>query len=243
MKKGLITGANSLVNMVLLEKLIQMEYEMVVQYHRDNEITQEIKDKYPHCVFLQADFADQTSIQQFIGAAADQGPYDVIVNGAVTYNGASDDQWQEEQKNWNLWMNTFSVNTTTPALIMAQADTLLNQDGVIINISSAMGQPQFSTDQFAMYCSSKSALDALTSSFAKRWATKYRVVGIAPAYIRSAWNKNMDTESTQTLLQDHLTQKFIEPEEIADLMEAIIANPSINATTILIDGGYSSPII
>lgn len=241
-KKALITGSNSMVNKVLLERLLKLGFDVVAHYHSDNSLTEEIKSSSPNIVFLQADFATENSINNFLKGAIENGAYDVIVNAAVTYMGSGED-WQEEQKDWQIWTNNFSINTITPGLIMANVDKLMQKRGVIINISSAVGQVQFGEQQFAIYSATKSALDSLTSTYAKRWAPGIRVVGIAPAYIRSAWNKNMNQNETEVLLKGHLTHKFIEPEEIADLIETVINNPSINATTILIDGGYSSPII
>ena len=37
--------------------------------------------------------------------------------------------------------------------------------------------------------------------------------------------------------------RLIEPTEIADLMETVIKNKGINATTLVIDGGLDAPII
>ena len=54
--KALITGVNSLVNKALLEKLLNMGYEVTAHYHTDNEITKELKEKYPKVRFIQADF-------------------------------------------------------------------------------------------------------------------------------------------------------------------------------------------
>ena len=41
--KALITGANSLVNLSLLKKLVRLDYEVTAHYHSDNEITKQIK--------------------------------------------------------------------------------------------------------------------------------------------------------------------------------------------------------
>lgn len=242
MKKALITGVNSLVNKALLEKLVERGYKVTAHYHSDNSITHDLKEKYKTVTFIQADFANEESFNNFYKAITSEAPFEVLVNGAVAYKESGDD-WQKQQKTWKTWTDSFSVNTTAPALLMANADTLVFKGGVIINISSAMGQTQFGDKQFNMYGASKAALNLITSTFAKRWSPDVRVVGIAPGYVKSAWNVDMNDKSLKTLLNDHLTQRLVEPKEIADLMESVIKNPSINATTILIDGGYSSPII
>ena len=242
MNKALITGVNSIVNKELLEKLLKLGFGVVAHYHSDNKITEDLKSAHKNVIFIKADFSDKVSVNEFVKTAIENGPYEVVVNAAVTYSGSGDD-WQDQQRDRQTWADNFSVNTIVPGMLMANADKLILDKGVIVNISSTLGQIQFGERQFAIYCASKSALDSLTATYAKRWAPNIRVVGIAPAYIRSAWNKNIAKQDMAHLLQDHLTHKFIEPEEIADLMETLIVNPSINATTVLIDGGYSTPII
>lgn len=130
-------------------------------------------------------------------------------------------------------------------MIMSHADKLLEPQGVIVNISSTYGQQYMGDMQFAMYSASKAALDSLTHTYAKRWhSLGIRVVGIAPGWVRSAWNKDMSkVELAQMVSEPHLVTKLIEPSEIADLMEQLIKNPGINATSVTIDGGLSSPIL
>jgi NAD(P)-dependent dehydrogenase (short-subunit alcohol dehydrogenase family) len=237
--KALITGANSLVNKALLAKLVDMGYEVTAHYHSDNELTQELKAAYPKVYFLQADFADKASFLKFVEQAM-TAKYDVLVNAAVYY--AEEKGW-EPQQDWDAWQKNFAVNTTTAGVLMAHADLALNQGGVIVNISSTYGQAYMGDLQFTMYSASKAALDSLTMSYAKRWSPEIRVVGLAPGWVRSAWTKDMSEADVKAMIKPQLTQKFVEPTEIADLMEMVIKNKSINATTLVIDGGLGAPIV
>lgn len=236
--KALITGANSVVNKAMLERLVSMGYEVVAHYHSDNDITKELKEKH-NCTFVQADFADPASVNAFMDVVKKHGPFDVIVNGAVYYSEVAD--WTVQQ-DYNAWQKNFSINTTVPGLLMANADTLMNKGGVIVNISSTFGQTYMGDLQFTMYSASKAALDLLTETYAKRWYPDVRIVGIAPGWIRSKWNMDMTEGQIKEMVEPHRTQ-LIEPGDIASLMEQVIANKGINATTILIDSGISSPVV
>lgn len=240
--KALITGVNSEMNKALLGALVDAGYEIVAQYHSDNDLTREVKDKYPKVTFVQADFKEHSSFENFLKQVVAADPFDVVVNAAVYYAEA-EDNWQEVQQDWQQWQDNFAVNTSVPGMIMARADKLVKDGGVIVNISSTMGQKQFGTTQFNMYGASKSALDLLTNTFAKRWAPRIRVVGIAPGYVHSAWNMDMNEKDLQGITKDQLTNRLVEPAEIAELMMELIRNQSINATTVVIDGGYSAPKI
>lgn len=237
--KALVTGANSLVNRALLDKLVGMGYDVTAHYHTDNDLAKELKAKYPKVRFIQADFASKDSFLEFVHEAMD-GKYDVLVNAAVYYSEADD--WKP-QLDWDAWQKTFAINTTTAGVLMAHADMALNKGGVIVNISSTYGQPYMGDTQFTMYSASKAALNSLTMNYAKKWTPDIRVVGIGPGWVKSAWNKDMSEKEVQAMISPQLTHKLVEPEEIADLMEAVINNKSINATTLIIDGGLGAPIV
>lgn len=239
MKKALITGANSLVNQELLAKLLEADFEVTAHYHSENDLTKELRQKYSKVRFLQADFSNKESFLNFIEQSMD-GKYDVLINAAVYY--AEADDWKPQQ-NWDEWQKTFAINTTTAGVLMAHADMALYDGGVIINISSTYGQPYMGDIQFTMYSASKAAMDSLTMSYAKRWSPNIRVVGIAPGWVKSAWNKEMTENEIKDMINPQLTHKLVEPAEIAELMLAVINNKSINATTIVIDGGLDAPII
>ncbi len=238
--RALITGVNSLVNKELLVKLVDMGYSVTAHYHSENDITKEIKGAYPEVTFIQADFATKDGFLKFVDEAMGEDKYEVLVNAAVYYAEAND--WTPQQ-DYDSWQKTFSVNTTTCGVLMAHADMMLNSDSVIINISSTYGQPYMGDMQFTMYSASKAALDSLTMSYAKRWSPNIRVVGIAPGWVRSAWNKDMPQKDVDDMIKPQLTHRLIEPTEIADLMETVIKNKGINATTLVIDGGLDAPII
>ncbi len=237
--KALITGANSMVNKAMLAKLVSMGYDVTAHYHSDNDLTKEVRAEYPNVRFIQADFSDKSSFMEFFKQVSGE-KYDVLVNAAVYY--AESDSW-ESQKDWDEWQKTFAANTIAAGMLMAHAETLLNKSSVVVNISSTYGQPYMADTQFAMYSASKAALDSLTVNYAKKWSPDIRVVGIAPGWVKSSWNKDMSDAEITDMITPQLTHKLIEPEEIAGLMEAVINNRSINATTLVIDGGLGAPII
>ncbi|MCA9346298.1 SDR family oxidoreductase [Candidatus Saccharibacteria bacterium] len=238
--KALITGANSLVNMVLLDRLVNLGYEVTAQYHSDNEIAKKLKAKHKDVRFIQADFSTKSGFTKFAEEFSGDGKYDVMVNGAVYY--AEKESWKVQQ-DFDEWQKTFAINTTTAGVLMAHAEYAVNKGGVIINISSTYGQPYMGELQFSMYAASKAALDSLTFSYAKRWSPDIRVVGIGPGWVKSAWNKDMTDKEIADFISPQLTHKLVEPEEIADVMEMLIKNKSMNATTVIIDGGLDAPII
>ncbi len=239
-KKALITGVNSLVNKAMLAKLVDMGYQVTAHYHSDNEITAKLKQDFKSVKFVQADFSNKQGFLSFVEQVMGPDKYSVVVNAAVYY--AEADDWKVQQ-DWDAWQKSFAVNTTTPGVLMAHADLAIEDGGVIVNISSTYGQDFMGDIQFAIYSASKAALDSLTMAYAKRWAGKVRVVGIAPGWIESAWNENMPEADKKAMIGPQLTGDWVKPENIANLMETLINNPDINATTVLIDVGLSATIV
>lgn len=236
--KALLTGANSLVNEAMLGKLIEMGYDVTAHYHRENEITKRLKQTYSQVVFVRANFEEKSEFVKFLNEIKVHGPFDVIVNGAVYYAEAEDDA---KQQVWSEWQKTFAINTTACGMLMAHANELM-REGVIINISSTYGQKYMGDTQFTMYGASKAALDLLTENYAKKYYPDIRVVGIAPGWVRSSWNKDMSDKEIIEMVEPNRT-KLIEPNNIANLLQQLIDNPDINATTVLIDSGLSSPVL
>ncbi len=236
--KALLTGANSLVNGAMLDELIEMGYLVTAHYHRENEITERLKKAYPKVEFVQANFEVQSEFEKFLKDIKSNETFDVIVNGAVYYAEAENDKNQQE---WSEWQKTFAVNTTACGMLMAHARDLMNE-GVIINISSTYSQKYMGDTQFTMYGASKAALDLLTENYAKKYYPNIRVVGIAPGWVKSAWNRDMSDVEIKEMVEPNRT-KLIEPKNIALLMRQLIENQDINATTVLIDSGLSSPVL
>ncbi|HJQ07871.1 MAG TPA: SDR family oxidoreductase [Candidatus Saccharimonadales bacterium] len=205
--KALITGANSLVNKAMLAKLVGMGYDVTAHYHSENDLTKKLKTNYPKVRFIQADFSSKDSFLAFIGQAMDD-KYDVFVNAAVYY--AETEGWKPQQE-WDAWQKTFAINTTSVGVLMAHADMALNKGGIIVNISPTYGQTYMGDAQFTMYGASKAALDSLTMNYAKKWSPHIRVVGIAPGWIKSAWNKDMSEKEIQDMINPQLTRKLVEP--------------------------------
>lgn len=240
--RALITGVNSLVNKAMLAKLVEMGFEVTAHYHSDNDITELLKKEFADekVKFVQADFSSKESFLNFCGESMDE-KYDVLINAAVYY---AEDNGTEAQLEFDAWQKNFAVNTTVPGVLMAHGNLAVNEGGVIVNISSTYGQAHMGDTAFTMYSASKAALDSLTMAYAKILsAHKIRVAGIAPGWVESSWNVDMSASELKEMLVPQLTGKLVSPEEIADLMETVITNKSINATTFVIDGGLSAPII
>lgn len=181
---------------------------------------------------MKADLSNKDEIEDFMQKLIGQGKFDVIINNAGVSKSFDDKEIED-------WGRILRINTVVPGLIMGNADRLVNDGGVIINISSVYGHERFGDKGLLGYSASKAALNSLTRTFAKKLAPKVRVMGVAPGYVNSKWNENYSPEERKRIEREQLIERLIEPQEVADLVVHIINNKALEGEIIYIDGGIS----
>ena len=139
--------------------------------------------------------ADVTEAERVVDAAvAEFGRIDVLVNNAAVRSGDA----------------MVATNLFAPVhLVEAALPHLKDTRGVVVNVSTAIGQRGWPMPGGELYAALKSALDSLTRSWAVQYAPHgVRVVAVAPGPIA-------------TPMHDHADRS---PEEASALREALIAH-------------------
>lgn len=231
MKRALITSATSSIGKVIARTLADAGYELVLHYTSSEELATQLAADLKAEV-LQADFGDRSSVEAFIDNLQSQPKFDVIINNAGVSRRNDDTKFDE-------WESIFRINAITPAVIMGYADELLNDGGVIINMSSIYGDERFGFVDMKAYDASKAALNSLTRTFAKQLAPRVRVNAIAPGYVDSRWNKDLNDKERQDLANEQLMRKFVTPQQVADLALHMIQNEGLDGEIIYLDGGQT----
>lgn len=231
MKRALITSATSSIGKVIARTLADAGYELVLHYTSSEELATQLAADLKAEV-LQADFGDRSSVEAFIDNLQSQPKFDVIINNAGVSRRNNDTKFDE-------WESIFRINAITPAVIMGYAEELLNEGGVVINMSSIYGDERFGFVEMKAYDASKAALNSLTRTFAKQLAPRMRVNAIAPGYVDSRWNKDLDAKERRDLANEQLMRKFVTPQQVADLALHMIQNEGLDGEIIYLDGGQT----
>jgi NAD(P)-dependent dehydrogenase (short-subunit alcohol dehydrogenase family) len=115
-------------------------------------------------------------------------------------------------------------------------------EGAILLVSSTAGK--LATPSHIAYQTVKGALPHLTRALARECAAdNIRVNCIAPGVVRTRFHEHMTPEQKKLNLEHRIPLKREgTPEQVADLMLAVIRNDYITGDTLTIDGGLTMRI-
>jgi 3-oxoacyl-[acyl-carrier protein] reductase len=135
-----------------------------------------------------------------------------------------------------------SVNFKSIVYCSQEAIQYMRDGGVIVNITSiAAFKP---TRGLSIYNAMKAAVVQLTRTMAVELADKkIRVFAVAPGLTRTkmglSYFKVTGLDPEEWARKHTLTGRLVEPEEVAELVVALIKIPSITGEVVVIDGGES----
>jgi NAD(P)-dependent dehydrogenase (short-subunit alcohol dehydrogenase family) len=186
--------------------------------------------------YVQADVGDEADCRRLVETVLSRhGRLDVLVNNAGTTRfvphadlaGASRDVWED----------ILRVNLLAPfALVTAAEAALRERSGAVVNISSIAGvRPVGSCIPYAV---SKAALNHLTALLAKALGPAIRVNAVAPGLVATPWTTELGELHRQITSSAALGRAAV-PEEIADVVAAVLRATYLTGQVVVVDGGAS----
>ena len=235
---ALITGASRGIGRAIAISLAKEGAEVIINYssslEKANEVVAEINSLGGKAYPLQADIADENSVNELIKTVLNKNnKIDVLVNNAgITKDGLlmrmKTDDWQKV-----LDLNLSGVFYCTRAV---SRQMLKQKKGRIINITSVVGL--MGNPGQANYSAAKAGVVGLTQSAAKEFASRgITVNAVAPGFISTDMTKDLNSEAILSAIP---LGRFGEPEDVAGTVKFLAADPSaayITGQTIQVDGG------
>ena len=235
-KKILITGASRGLGLAISQKL-SAEYSLILHASKAESFTTEI----PNSELLCADFSDSEQVAEFckqLKKRHGDSLYGVINNAGVTFDKPLNYQPDREIE------AMININLKAPIMICKTAMKIfsLTQRGVIINISSVVGE---SGNAFqSVYAATKAGLTALSRSLAQEAGElsqehAIRVLSVSPGFIDTDMTEAIPAVIKEKYLGMIPSKRFGTVNDVAETIAFLVSDKAsyINGTNIHINGG------
>lgn len=240
-KTVLITGATRGIGKETAIIFAKNNYNVVINYLNNDILANELKEYLEenfkiNVLTIKADVSKEEEVIQMIDTIINKfKTIDVLVNNA----GIAIDTTLEDKTvdNFKKIIDTNLIGTFLTCKY-ASKYMLENKSGKIINVSSTNAIDTYYP--FSMdYDASKAGVISLTNNFATLLSPYINVNAIAPGWVKTDMNKDLDESFIKEETDKILLNRFAEAEEIAKVIYFLSTEDAkyINNTTIKVDGG------
>lgn len=240
-KVALVTGSSRGIGRATIIEFAKKGCDVVINYMSSEkealDLKEEVESQYSvRALAIQAD----VSIEEQVKAMVDEiistfGHIDVLVNNA----GIAIDTIFEDKTVANF-RRTLDVNLIGTFLVSKYVGKYMleEKEGCIINISSTNGIDTVYPESLD-YDASKAGILSLTKNLAIQYAPYIRVNSIAPGWVLTDMNKELDDDFMEEEKSKILLNRFADPYEIAKVIVFLASDDAsyINGEVIRVDGG------
>ncbi|MGH7685165.1 MAG: SDR family NAD(P)-dependent oxidoreductase, partial [Vulcanimicrobiaceae bacterium] len=244
-KVAVVTGSSQGIGLAAARRLGQLGARVVInsrseQRARDTAAT--LAAEGLEAIGAGGDISTSAGVAAlFDRTLAECGTVDILVNNAGTTVVKPSEELSREE-----WEHVIGVNLTGPFLCSQAAGRVMlaKGEGVVINVSSMLSH--VALPGRLAYSASKHGIDGITATLGVEWGRRgVRVVAVNPGYAATALVEQ--AMRSGKFSQDDLARRspvgrIATLEEIANAI-AFLASPAasyINATTLLVDGGWTA---
>lgn len=223
-KTALVFGGTGGIGRAVVSMLLGIGAEVYATYRREHEQVETMRESFPACHFVQCDIRSLEDVKRTIAyVVATHTSIDVVVNATAILlklkrvEELTEDEFLEDFQVYALG----AFNQYKAVLPILKKGT----GSVIVQfLTTALNQP---SPRMSSYVSAKGALRELTKSVvAEMQSYPVRIVSIAPSYVETSLIEAFPVVF-RTLQKEKLSGKqFIQPKEIALLVQDIIENPA-----------------
>lgn len=241
-KTVLVTGSSLGIGAATILRFAKENYNVVINYNKSVnealELQKMVKQKYNvKAMAIKADISNETEVKNMVDLIINEfGKIDVLVNNA----GIAIDTLFEDKTVENF-RKTLDVNLIGTFIVSKTVGEKMykNKNGVIINISSTNGIDTFYPMSLD-YDASKAGVISLTHNFAYQFKPYVRVNSIAPGWVYTKMNKELDKEFIDEENKKIYLNRFAKPIEIANVIYFLASDEAsyINNEIIRVDGGF-----
>jgi len=244
-KVAVVTGSSSGIGLATAKRLSQLGARVVVNSRSEERVqrtVRDLRDEGHSVIGIAADVASEAGVRKLFDGALDaHNTVDILVNNAGTTIVKPSEELTLED-----WSYVLGTNLTGPFLCAQAAGRVMlpKGEGVIVNVSSMLSH--IALPGRLAYAASKHGVDGITATLGVEWGRRgVRVVSVNPGYAATALVQEAMRSgkfSEADLERRSPVGRIAHLGEIANAI-AFLASPAasyINATTLLVDGGWTA---
>lgn len=242
-KTALITGATRGIGKSLADCFHEAGANLILTGTKLEEIEKlnaETKGKgILNIQYLQADFSDSLSTDNFLRNLADYNQIDICINNAGINK--INDFIDTTLEDFSL-INNINFNVPYKILKVIGPKMIANNYGRVVNVASIWSV--VTRPGRSIYTSSKIALVGLTKTLAVEWAMHNIMVNaVSPGFTLTELTKTTNTlEQLEAIEKIIPAKRLAEPVEIARVIAFLCSdlNTYLTGQNIIIDGGFTN---
>ena len=237
----IVTGGSRGIGEAISRRFAKEGYNVVINYinndERANKLKKDLEEKYnANILLVKADVSNEADAKRLIDETVSNFK---IINCLINNAGiAIDKPFLDKTK--DDFIKTLSTNLVGPFLTSKFAyNYLINASNAsIINISSTNGIDTLYPESID-YDASKAGVISLTKNLANVYAQNVRVNSVAPGWVETEMNSDLDKDFMKEEESKILLGRFAKPEEIANVVYFLSSDEAsyINGEVIIVDGG------
>lgn len=237
-KVVLVTGSSRGIGRATIIEFAKKGYDVVINYNNSYDeaisLKEEVESNYNiKALVVKCDVSKENEVvEMFKLINSTFNKLDVVVNNAsIAIDTIFDDKTVEN------FRKILDINLIGTFLVSKYASKYM-ESGSIINISSTNGIDTLYPESMD-YDASKAGVISLTKNLATTFAPNVRVNTVAPGWVNTDMNKELDEEFIKEECSKILLNRFAEPIEIAKVVVFLASDDAsyINGSIIRVDGG------
>ena len=238
---ALITGSTSGIGAATARRLARDGYKVALHSRSSADVGKRMTAELAGASYHQADLADEQATRDLVASVLQRhGRLDVLVNNA----GQSIRIPHTDLKAATpaVWRRMLDVNLIAPFVLITEAEPALRQSAeagrpaAIVNIGTHAGvRPKGAS---IPYATAKAGLHHVTRLLALALGPAIRVNCVAPGLVETPMGANWP-EATELWNTRSAMRRPAKPEDIADLVAALVANDYVTGEIVIADGGLN----
>lgn len=238
---ALVTGSTSGIGAATARRLARDGYKVALHSRRSADVGRRMAAELLGASYHQADLADEQATRDLVAAVLKRhGRLDVLINNA----GESIRIPHADLKAATpaVWRRMLDINLIAPFVLMTEAEPALRRSAengrpaCVVNIGTHAGtRPKGAS---IPYATAKAGLHHVTRLVAVALGPAIRVNCVAPGLVETPMGAGWP-EATELWKTKAPMRRSAKPEDIADLVAALVANDYVTGEIVIADGGLN----